>query len=135
MGRPKTGVEADTSDAVAEAIDQMARDRSLPRTAIKLAELAGVGRATLYRAFEARPELRDMFNRLVEQSPATERSKLEADLTDRLAEIRLLKDRITALTSTVEHLLRDNNALRQRLAQRGATITEISQPRRPKESR
>lgn len=135
MGRPKTGVEADTSDAVAEAIDQMARDRSLPRTAIKLAELAGVGRATLYRAFEARPELRDMFNRLVEQSPATERSKLEADLTDRLAEIRLLKDRITALTSTVEHLLHDNNALRQRLAQRGATITEISQPRRPKESR
>jgi hypothetical protein len=134
MGRPKTGVEADTADAVAEAIDQMARDRSLPRTAIKLAELAGVGRATLYRAFEARPELRDMFNRLVEQSPATERSKLESDLADRLAEIRLLKDRITALTSTVEHLLRDNNALRQRLAQRPATITEISQPRRGKES-
>jgi hypothetical protein len=134
MGRPKTGVEADTADAVAEAIDQMARDRSLPRTAIKLAELAGVGRATLYRAFEARPELRDMFNRLVEQSPTTERSKLESDLADRLAEIRLLKDRITALTSTVEHLLRDNNALRQRLAQRPATITEISQPRRGKES-
>jgi hypothetical protein len=135
MGRPKTGVEADTADAVGEAIDQMARDRSLPRTAIKLAELAGVGRATLYRAFEARPELRDMFNRLVEQSPASERSKLEGDLADRLAEIRLLKDRITALTSTVEHLLRDNNALRQRLAQRGGTIAEISQPRRRKEGR
>jgi AcrR family transcriptional regulator len=135
MGRPKTGIEADTADAVSEAINQMARDRSLPRTASKLAELAGVGRATLYRAFEARPELRDMFNRLVEQSPATERSKLEADLADRLAEIRLLKERITALTSTVEHLLRDNNALRERLAQRGATIAEISQPRRRKENR
>jgi len=134
MGRPKTGVEASTADAVAEAIDHMAADRSLPRTASKLAELAGVGRATLYRAFEARPELRDTFNRLVEQSPATERSKLESNLADRLAEIRLLKERITALTSTVEHLLRDNNALRQRLTGRGATIADISQPRRRKES-
>jgi len=134
MGRPRTGVEADTADAVREAIDQMARDPNTPRTAINLAGLAGVGRATLYRAFEARPELRDIFDRLVEQSPATERSKLERDLADRLAEIRLLKERITALTTTVEHLLRDNKTLRESLAERSGPVADLNQHRRRKES-
>lgn len=134
MVRPQTGIEDGTEEAVREAIDQMARDRSLPRTAIKLAKLAGVGRATLYRAFDARPELRDSFNGLVEQSPATERSKLERNLADRLAEIRLLKERIAALSTTAEHLLRDNKALRESLAQNGGSVADINQRRNRKES-
>ncbi|MGH3405438.1 MAG: hypothetical protein ACRDRJ_23530, partial [Streptosporangiaceae bacterium] len=97
----------------------MAQDRSLPRTAASLAGLAAIGRATLYRAFEARPELRDSFGKLTEQSPRKERSRLERDLAERLAEIRLLKQRITALTTTIEHLIRDNSALRQSLTQPG----------------
>lgn len=109
----------------------MAQDRALPRTAARLAALAGVGRATLYRAFDARPELRDSFRKLLEQSPEKERSDLERDLAGRLAEIRLLNQRITALTTTVEHLIRDNNALRQSLAQPGAPIASLSQSHRP----
>lgn len=134
MARPKIGVEPDTEHAIRDAITQMARDRNLARSASKLAELAGVGRATLYRAFDARPELRDSFQRLVEQSPAAERSRRERDLADRLAETRLLKDRISALTTTVEHLLRDNKALRESLALRSEPIADITQRRRTKES-
>lgn len=134
MARPKTGVEAGTEDAIRDAIAQMSRDRSLARSASKLAELSGVGRATLYRAFDARPQLRDAFEALVEASPATERSRREAILAERLAEIRLLKDRIGALVSTIEHLLRDNKALRERLAQREA-VTDLTQARQAKERR
>lgn len=57
--------------------------------------------------------MRDGFEKLLDQSPTKERSKLEHDL----AEIRLLKDRLAALTTTVEHLLRDNNALRLKIGQ------------------
>ncbi|MHB1447279.1 MAG: hypothetical protein ACYCZV_16735 [Acidimicrobiales bacterium] len=134
MARPKIGVEAGTEDAIRDAIAQLARDRSLARSASKLAELSGVGRATLYRAFDARPALRDAFEALVEASPATERSRREGVLAERLAEIRLLKDRIAALVSTVEHLLRDNNALRERLAQREA-VADLHRARRAKEAR
>ena len=52
MGRAKLGIQPDTEDAIRGAIAKMARDRSLPRTAGKLAKLAGVGRATIYRAFK-----------------------------------------------------------------------------------
>ena len=45
------------------------------------------------------------------------------NLAERLAEIRVLKQRIAALTTTVEHFIRDNNALRQSLAQPGAPIS------------
>ncbi|HEY6423957.1 MAG TPA: hypothetical protein VIY28_12050 [Pseudonocardiaceae bacterium] len=134
MARPKIGVELETENAVRDAIAQMARQTNLARSASKLAELAGVGRATLYRAFDARPELRDSFQRLAEQSPAAERSRRERDLADRLAEIRLLKDRISALTTTIEHLLRDNKALRDRLAQRSEPVADLTQRRRTKES-
>jgi len=131
MGRPGTGIGPRTEDAIAAALAKMAQDRALPRTAARLAALAGVGRATLYRAFDARPELRDSFGKLLEQSPEKERSDLEHNLAGRLAEIRLLNQRITALTTTVEHLIRDNNALRQSLAQPGAPIASLSQSHRP----
>jgi hypothetical protein len=108
--------------AVRDAITMLAADRSLPRSATKLAELAGVGRATLYRIFTARPELRDSFDRLVEQSPSRERSELERSLAERVAEIHLLKDRLAALSSTVEHLVRDNDALRASLAQHRSAV-------------
>jgi AcrR family transcriptional regulator len=133
MGRPKIGIQSDTEDAVLGAIAKMARDRRLPRTAGKLAELAGVGRATIYRAFDTRPELRDSFQKLVDQSPEQERSKVEHDLAERRAEIRLLKERIAALTATVEHLIRDNNALRQSLAQPdGPPVADLNQRQRSK---
>ncbi|MDA8355763.1 MAG: hypothetical protein M0Z95_05605 [Actinomycetota bacterium] len=134
MSPPNKGVGTSTEDAVRDALAQLAQDRYLPRTATKLAELAGVGRATLYRAFDARPELRDSFNSLAGQSPAAERSKLERELAALLAEVRLLKERITALASTVEHLLRDNKALRESLAERAGTVTGISQARRGRKS-
>jgi hypothetical protein len=127
MSRPKIGIEPGTEQAILGALAKMAQDRSLPRTAAKIAGLAKVGRATLYRAFDARPELRDSFCKLLEQSPGKERSDLEHDHAERLAEIRLLKQRITALTTTVEHLIRDNNALRQSLAQSGAPIANLNQ--------
>lgn len=131
MGRTKTGIETHTEEAIRGAIANMAKDRSQPRTAAKLAELAGIGRATLYRAFDAKPELRDSFHTLVEQSPDKERTKLEHDLADRLSEIRLLKERVTALTTTVEHLLRENDALRQTLIHPPTTaIADINQRRR-----
>ncbi|SRR5216684_1444111 len=131
MGRSKTGIGPRTEDAITAALAKMAQDRTLPRTAARLATLAGVGRATLYRAFDARPELRDSFRKLLEQSPGKERSSLEHDHAERLAEIRLLNQRITALTTTVEHLIRDNNALRQSLAQSGAPIADLSQRHHP----
>ena len=131
MTRPATGIEAETGQAILSAMAKMAHARSLPRTAASLAGLAGIGRATLYRAFGARPELRDSFRKLLEQSPGKERSELERHLTERLAEIRLLKQRIAALTTTVEHLIRDNNALRQNRAQPGAPITDLSQRAKP----
>lgn len=60
------------------------------------------------------------------EPPSTkERSKLEHDLADRLTEIRLLKDRLAALTTTVEHLVRDNRALRQMLTRQGAIVSYI----------
>jgi len=134
MSRPKIGIEAETEEAIHGAMAKMAQDRSLPRTAASLAGLAGIGRATLYRAFEARPELLDSFRKLHEQSPGKERSRLEHNLAGHLTEIRLLKQRITALTTTVEHLIRDNNALRHSLAQPGAAIADLSQSHRPKPS-
>lgn len=115
-----TGIGATTEKAVREAMARLAADRRLPRTATKLAELAGVGRATVYRAFTACPELRDSFERLVEQSPRSERSDLERALAERLGEIHVLKERLTALTSTVEHLVRANDELRARLPKLGS---------------
>ena len=132
MSRPKIGVEAETEQAILGAMAKMAQDRGLPRTAANLAGLAGIGRATLYRAFEARPELRDSFHKLLDQSPGKERSKLEHDLAERLAEIRVLKHRSAALTTTVEHFIRDNNALRQSLAQPRAPIADLSQRLKPR---
>ena len=131
MGRTKIGIETHTENAIREAIADIAKDRSQPRTAAKLAELAGIGRATLYRAFDAKPELRDSFHTLVEQSPDNQRTKLEHDLAERLTEIRLLKERVTALTTTVEHLLRENDALRQTIAHPPTTvIADLNQRRR-----
>lgn len=132
MGRPKVGIETGTEEAILAAIANMARDRNLPRTATQLATLAGVGRATLYRAFDARPELRASFEKLVDQSADKERSKLEHDLAERQAELRVLKERIAALTTTVEHLLRDNDALRQALAQPGSPTADLNQRQRSK---
>lgn len=115
-----TSNQGSTELAVRDAIATLAADRSLPRTATKLAALAGVGRATLYRVFTARPELRDSFDRLVEQSPSRERSELERSLAERVAEIHVLKERLAALTSAVEHLVRDNDELRARLPKLGS---------------
>jgi AcrR family transcriptional regulator len=131
MTQPQAGATADTGQAILAAMTTMAQDRSLPRTAASLASLAGISRATLYRALGARPELHDSFRRLREQAPGTERSGLERDLAERLAEIRLLKQRITALATTIEHLIRDNNALRHSLAQPGPAITDLAQHARP----
>ncbi len=130
MGRTKTGVETGTEAAIRCALGTMAADRHLPRTASKLAELAGIGRATLYRAFEARPEVRDTFEKLLDQSPTKERSKLEGDLAGRLAEIGILKSRLAALTSTVEYLQRDNHALRQTLTHLGGVANIEGRTRR-----
>jgi hypothetical protein len=113
-----------------QALGRQGSDRNLSRTAAGLAAQAGVGRATLYRAFDARPGLHDSYRVLLEQSPAKERSELEHHLARHLAEIRQLKQRITALTTTVEHLIRDNTALRRSLAQQpGAPIADLSQSR------
>lgn len=123
--------------AVRDAIAKLAADRSLPRTATKLAELAGVGRATLYRAFSARPELRDSFERLLEQSPRREQANLERALAERVAEIHVLKERLAALSSTVEHLVRDNNALRAGVARHRSSseVADINTGARRRETR
>lgn len=128
-----TSNQGSTQVTVRDAIATLAADRSLPRSATKLAELAGVGRATLYRVFTARPELRDSFDRLVEQSPNRERSELERVLAERVAEIHVLNERLAALSSTVEHLVRDNNALRASLAQHRSTVADISEAARRRE--
>jgi len=122
------GIVAEKEKAVREAISLLATDRSLPRTATKLAQVAGVGRATLYRVFEARPELRDSFDKLIEQSPSAERSKLERDLAERLGEIHMLKERLAALISTVEHLVRENKALRTSVTQHQGQVAAITKP-------
>ena len=83
MGRSKSGVRVDTASAIRDPIGHIAADPGLPRTATKLAELAGVARATLHRTFTAHPERRDSFPRLTDQIPAKQRARLENDIADR----------------------------------------------------
>jgi hypothetical protein len=113
MARPKTGIDPATEDSIRNAIAQMAADPALPRTRANLAVLAGVGRATIYRGFEHRPQLREAFTQLtgVDPTPAGDAAN-EALVRELRKDNRELRRLLDATATTVEHLLRDNKALR-----------------------
>jgi hypothetical protein len=98
---------------------------------------ASVGRATLYRPSMPGPNFATRSKKLLDQSTTKELPKLEHDLADRLTEIRLFKDRLAALTTTVEHLVRDNApSARRRHGREPSSPTSSSTAiaRRPNES-
>lgn len=115
MARPKTGIDPTTERSIQDAIARLAADPALPRTRAHLATLAGVGRATIYRGFEHRPHLREAFAELVGEEPMPTKDAANESLVRELRkDNRDLRRLLDATATTIEHLLRENAALRAR---------------------
>lgn len=113
MARPKTGIDPTTERSIQDAIARLAADPALPRTRAHLATLAGVGRATIYRGFEHRPELREAFAQLVGEDPMPTKDDANECLVRELRkDNRDLRRLLDATATTIEHLMRENAALR-----------------------
>lgn len=125
--RPKTGIGPTIEEAITAAIAVLRKDPAQQRTAMNLATLAGISRATLYRAFDERPALREAFDCLsiADSVEAKERGEVDRRVAELRAENADLRQLVAALTTVVEALQRDNVGLRAQVKDRPTGLASL----------
>ena len=106
----------DSVTAIRRAMVALARDPGTTPTAKRLAAAAGIGRATLYRAFRVHPDLAAEWARLTSVAdPATKQRQLaevNVHLADARREVRELRGLVDAPAATIVALDGENRRLR-----------------------
>lgn len=116
MAHSNGDVSAQTVERIQDAIRVLEGRGAAGATSVRaLADLAGVGRATMYRAFSLRPDLLEQWSAARCAAAANEDGQRTQDLERRLREantrIRALEDQVDAYATALHALELDRRRL------------------------